>query len=84
MAVQELYHSQGWNDGLPIVPPTEAVVSACLAWALMPAHQLIDIEAVRERPVTAEKIAVNAVMAGCLPMDFPVVVAAWSARPSGS
>ena len=33
----------------------------------------------RGRPVTAEKLAVNAVMAGCLPMHFPVVVAAFTA-----
>ena len=78
-AVQELYHSRGWTDGLPIVPPTPDLVEACLDWAMMPPEQLIGIEPVRERPVTAEKLAVNAVMAGCLPMHFPVVVAAWTA-----
>lgn len=79
LAVQELYHSNGWTDGLPIVPPTPDAVSACLEWALMPPDHLICIEPVRERPITAEKLAVNAVMAGCLPMHFPVVVAAWTA-----
>ena len=29
-AAQELYHSNGWTDGLPVVPPTEAAVAACL------------------------------------------------------
>jgi hypothetical protein len=78
-AAQEFYHSSGWTDGLPIVPPTEAAVAACLEWALMPPDQLIGIEPVREQPITAEKLAVNAVMAGCLPMHFPVVVTAWQA-----
>jgi hypothetical protein len=78
-AAQELYHSKGWTDGLPIVPPTPEAVEACIEWARMPPDQLIGIEPVRALPLTAEKLAVNAVMAGCLPMHFPVVVAAWSA-----
>jgi len=78
-AVQELYHSHGWTDGLPIVPPTAEAVEACLEWAMMPPDQLIGIEPVRERPITVEKLAINAVMAGCLPMHFPVVIAAMTA-----
>lgn len=78
-AAQELFHSNGWTDGLPVVPPTAKAVEACLAWAGATPNQLIGIEPVREMPVTAEKLAINAVMAGCLPMHFPVVVAAWSA-----
>jgi hypothetical protein len=78
-AAQELFHSRGWTDGLPIVPPTEAAVGACLEWAGMPPDRLLGIEPVREQPITAEKLAVNAVMAGCLPMHFPVVATAWQA-----
>jgi hypothetical protein len=78
-AVQDLYHSRGWTDGLPVVPPTESAVTACLEWALMPPDQLVGIEPVREQPITAEKLAINAVMAGCLPMHFPVVATAWQA-----
>ena len=78
-AVQELYHSNGWTDGLPIVPPTADAVQACLDWAMMPPDQLIGIEPVRGLSVTAEKLAINAVMAGCLPMHFPVVLTAWTA-----
>lgn len=77
--VQEFYHSRGWTDGFPIVPPTPEAVQACLGWINMPADELIGIEPVRERPITAEKLAVNAVMAGCLPSHFPVVVSAWMA-----
>jgi len=78
-AAQELYHANGWTDGLPVVPPTAGAVEAMLEWVGMSADQLIGIEPVRAMPLTAEKLAVNAVMAGCLPMHFPVVVAAWSA-----
>jgi hypothetical protein len=78
-AVQELYHSNGWTDGLPIVPPAKDMVVACLEWAMTPARQLIGIEPVRGVAITAEKLAVNAVMAGCLPMHFPVVVTAMTA-----
>ena len=78
-AAQEFYHSNGWTDGLPVVPPTAAAVNDCLEWALMPPDQLIGIEPVRAQPITAEKLAINAVMAGCLPMHFPVVVTAWQA-----
>jgi hypothetical protein len=79
LAVQELYHSSGWTDGLPVVPPTPEAVTACLEWTLVPPDHLIGMEPVRERAITAEKLAVNAVMAGCLPIHFPVVVAAWTA-----
>ncbi len=78
-AAQEFYHSQGWTDGLPIVPPTADAVEACLEWAMLTPDQLIGVEPVRERPITAEKLAINAVMAGCLPMHFPVVAAAVTA-----
>jgi hypothetical protein len=78
-AAQELFHGNGWTDGLPVVPPTAAAVEACLDWALMPPDQLVGIEPVRAQPITAEKLAINAVMAGCLPMHFPVVAAAWQA-----
>ena len=79
IAAQEFFHARGWTDGLPVVPPTPGAVQACLDWVLMPAGQLVGIEPVRQRAITAEKLAVNAVMAGCLPMHFPVVVAAFTA-----
>ena len=78
-AAQELYHSNGWTDGLPVVPPTEDAVRACVEWAGMSPDQLLGVEPVREQPITAEKLAINAVMAGCLPMHFPVVATAWQA-----
>jgi hypothetical protein len=78
-AAQELYHSNGWTDGLPIVPPTREAVHACLDWAMTPPDQLLGVEPVRGVPITAEKLAINAVMAGCLPMHFPAVLTAFTA-----
>ncbi len=78
-ALQEHFHANGWTDGLPVVPPTAEAVQACLDWALLPPDHLIGVEPVRERAITAEKVAINAVMAGCLPMHFPVVVTAVTA-----
>src|SRR5580692_4897864 len=78
-AAQELYHANGWTDGLPIVPPTADAVQACLEWAITPPTQLIGIEPVRGVPITAEKLAINAVMAGCLPQHFPAVLTAVAA-----
>ena len=74
-AVNEFYHAKGWTDGLPIVPPTEERVSECLDAAGLAPGDIIGIEQVRQRPIIAEKAAVNAVLAGCLPAYMPVVVA---------
>ena len=75
-AVQEHFHSRGWTDGLPVMPPTPEAVQACLDWTGHVPDQVLGVEPVRNRPILAEKVAVNAVMAGCLPVHFPVVVAA--------
>ena len=72
---QELYHANGWTDGLPIVPPTRDAVVACLEMAVADPAQLVGVEPVRGVAVTAEKLAINAVMAGCLPTHFPFVLA---------
>ena len=78
-AVQDHYHDRGWTDGLPIVPPTPEAVEAFLMAALLPADHLVGVEPVRSRAITAEKAAINAVMAGCRPEHFPVVVTALTA-----
>ena len=61
------------------MPPTETAVRACLDGAALSPDSLIGVEPVRARTITAEKVAINAVMAGCLPMHFPVVVTALAA-----
>ena len=72
----ELCYTNGWTDGLPVVPPTPGLVSAMLeAGGLEPDKQLAFIEN-RQVSVTAEKVAINAVMAGCKAEYMPVVAAA--------
>ena len=71
----EFYQAQGWTDGLPIVPPTAERVAACLQAAGLASDDVVGVECVRQRPLTAEKVAINAVMAGCRPDYLPVVVA---------
>jgi len=72
----DLCFEKGWTDGLPVVPPTEARVQAMLdAVALAPDKEIAFITN-RQVGVTAEKVAINAVMAGCKPEYMPVVVAA--------
>lgn len=71
----EVYHRNGWTDGLPIVPPTPECVREFLEYSGFAPDYVIGIETVRKRALTAEKVAINAVMAGCLPPHFPVVAA---------
>ena len=73
--VNELYQQNGWTDGLPIVPPTEERVQEFLHEARLTPGDVVGVETVRQRPITAEKVAINAVMAGCLPTYMPVIVA---------
>jgi hypothetical protein len=76
LEANELYQRNGWTDGLPIVPPTEIAVRSFLEAASLGAADVVGVEPVRRRRITAEKIAIAAVMAGCLPEYMPVVVAA--------
>ena len=75
-AAMELCQTKGWTDGLPVVPPTADRIDAMLAAVgLEPGLEVAFIEN-RQVSVTAEKIAINAVLAGCKPEYMPVVVAA--------
>ena len=71
----ELFQRNGWTDGLPIVPPTEAGVARFLAAAGLKPDDVVGTEPVRRRRISAEKVAIAALMAGCLPEYMPVVIA---------
>lgn len=77
-AIEECYR-RGWTDGLPVVPATEDKVDAMLAGAGLAAGHVLGEVPARRRVLTAEAAAANAVMAGCLPEYFPVVVATMEA-----
>jgi len=72
----EFCYRMGWSDGLPVVPPTESRVREFLDYVGRESSDVVLVEPVAGRVVTAEKAAANAVMAGCLPEYFPVVLAA--------
>src|SRR2546422_9122702 len=72
----EFCFAQGWTDGLPVVPPTADRVGRMLEGARLDPKQEIGFVAHRAVSITAEKVAINAVMAGCKPEFMPVVVAA--------
>jgi hypothetical protein len=69
------YQERGWTDGLPIVPPTDAAVRAFLATTDRDPREIVGVLPPRQGEATVEKIAINAVMAGCRPQYFPVVLA---------
>ena len=75
-AIQDYCWQQGWTDGLPVAPPTEDSVRRMLSGYRGDPSQSLGVIQPRNARVTLEKVAINAVMAGCQPEYFPVVVAA--------
>ena len=75
-AVQDYCWEQGWTDGLPVTPPTESLVREMLAAYGEDPGVSLGVVQPRNAQATLEKLAINAVMAGCQPEYFPVVVAA--------
>jgi hypothetical protein len=75
-AVNELFYRRGWTDGLPVVPPTPGKVEEMLGMTDLPKRTVIAELAPLKGEATVEKIATNAVMAGCRPEYLPIVIAA--------
>ncbi|MDH3600830.1 MAG: hypothetical protein OEU26_14475 [Candidatus Tectomicrobia bacterium] len=75
----EFYFEQGLTDGLPVVPPTEARVQRMLQATTRSADEVIALVPPNFGEASVEKIAVNAVMAGCKPDYLPVVMASMEA-----
>ncbi len=73
--VNRFFYQRGWTDGLPVIPPTEEAVAEMLTGAGLPAGTLIEKLEPRQGKATVERIAVNAVMAGCLPTHMPLLIA---------
>ena len=78
-AVQALCFEQGWTDGLPVAAPTLTAVNAMLAAAGRRGDETVGPIPPGMQTATLEQVAANAVMAGCLPAYFPVVLAALDA-----
>ena len=75
----EFMFANGWTDGLPVVPPTRERVAATLAAGGRENGSVLGVVAGSGRAITTEFAAINAVMAGCRPEYFPVVLAALEA-----
>lgn len=65
-----------WADGFPLVPPTAEAVNRMLEGTDLPRDHVVGVVEPEASEATIEKIAVNAVMAGCLPQYMPVLIAA--------
>jgi len=72
----EVGFERGWSDGLPIVPPTEDRVLAMLEGTSRAPDEIVATVPPDLVPCTVEKVAINAVMAGCKPEYLPVVLTA--------
>jgi hypothetical protein len=75
-SILDFYESRHWTDGLPIVPPTPERVETMLEGAGRPGSDVVAVLPPGNGAATVEKIAINAVMAGCRPAYMPVVLAA--------
>src|SRR5512143_3786697 len=75
-AVFAYVEAQGWGDGFPVIPPTEARVQAMLEATPLPPAHVVGVVEPRRGAATVDKVAVHAVLAGCVPAVFPAVLAA--------
>ena len=75
----EACYDRGWTDGLPVVPPTPERILRMLAGTRRDPREVVGEIPPELAPCTVEKVAVNAVMAGCRPEYMPVVLAALEA-----
>ena len=73
--VNRFFYQRGWTDGLPVIPPTEEAVAEMITGTDLPADYLVEALEPRLGKATVERIAVNAVMAGCLPTYMPLLIA---------
>jgi hypothetical protein len=72
----EVWFDKGVTDGLPVIPPSRPRVERMLAATTRDRDQLLGEMAPNYGRATVEKVAINAVMAGCRPEYLPVVLAA--------
>jgi hypothetical protein len=69
-------HARGLTDGLPVVPPTPERVVALLEHTSRHPQDLVGVVPPYGGRATVEKVAINAVMAGCAGPELPIVLAA--------
>jgi hypothetical protein len=72
--LNNLFYKNGWTNGTPIFPPTEEAVAEMLKGVDLPPDHVVGRIPPMLGNATVEKIAINAVMAGCLPIYMPVLI----------
>jgi hypothetical protein len=72
----DAFSADGWGDGLPVVPPTQERIEAHLETVAVDADHVFGSMPPGQGQVTAAKVAANAVLAGCAPETFPIVLTA--------
>jgi len=72
--LEEACYERGWTDGLPVVPPTPLRVLRMLQGSPRSPDEVIGNIPPDYSPCSVEKVAINAVMAGCKPEYFPLVL----------
>ncbi|MSR11803.1 MAG: thioredoxin [Gammaproteobacteria bacterium] len=77
--IMEACFERGWSDGLPVVPPTPLRVLRMLRATTRAADEIIGRVPPDNVPCSVEKVAINAVLAGCKPEYFPTVLASVTA-----
>lgn len=75
--VSALFHERGYTDGLPVIPPTRDRVERMLAAVARAPEDSIGSVPPINGPATIEKLAINAVLAGCRPEYFPILITAF-------
>ncbi len=75
----ETCYDRGWTDGLPVTPPTDARILKMLQGTNRKPDEIIGRVPPNLVPITVEKAAINAVLAGCKPEYLPIVLAALEA-----
>lgn len=74
--IQDHFEVRGWSDGLPFIPPTTERVARLVRYSGRDAHEVLCTLAPRNGEATVERVAANAVMAGCRPEDFAILTTA--------
>ena len=72
----EVAYDRGWTDGLPVIPPTDLRIARMLAGTSRKPDEIVGLIPPNLSPLTVEKAAVNAVMAGCRPEYMPLLLGA--------
>jgi hypothetical protein len=77
--LQDVFYDSGWTDGLPVIAPTQQLVDQMLAGGGADGADLLGSIPAQNVSMTAEHAAIAAVMAGCRPEYFSIVLAALGA-----